>query len=159
MAIEIRATGRAVPPERITNDDLAKRIDTNDEWIRSHTGIGARHIAGEDTACSDLALEAAKNALAMAAGYEGAGNEDREKAAAEAALGLDLIVLATATADYYGCPPTACIVQDKLGAKNAGAMDVGACCTGFIYGLEAAAGLLSVNRERKRALVIGSEVL
>lgn len=159
MGIEIIATGKAVPPERVTNDDLARRIDTSDEWIRSHTGIGARHIAAEDTACSDLALEAAKNALAMAAGFTGGSGEDREKALAEAALSLDLIVLATATADHYGCPPTACIVQDKLGAKNAGAMDVGACCTGFIYGLETAAGLLSINRERKRALVIGSEVL
>jgi 3-oxoacyl-[acyl-carrier-protein] synthase-3 len=162
MAIEIIATGRAVPPERVTNDDLAKRIDTSDEWIRSHTGIGARHIAGEDLACSDLALEAAKNALAMAAGFPDpadAGNEDREKAVAEAARGLDLIVLATATADHYGCPSTACIVQDKLGAKKAAAMDVTAGCTGFIYALETAAGLLSINAERKRALVIGSEVL
>jgi 3-oxoacyl-[acyl-carrier-protein] synthase-3 len=78
---------------------------------------------------------------------------------AEAALGLDMIVLATATADYYGCPPTACIVQDKLGAKNAGAMDLSAGCTGFIYALETAAGLLARNPGRKRALVIGSEVL
>jgi 3-oxoacyl-[acyl-carrier-protein] synthase-3 len=162
MAIEIIATGKAVPSTRITNDDLAKSIDTNDEWIRSHTGIGARHIADEHTACSDLALEAAKNALAMAAGCEGPaepGNEDREKAIAEAALSLDIIVLATATADYYGCPSTACIVQDKLGAKNAGAMDAAAGCTGFIYALETAAGLLSINEKRKRALVIGSEVL
>ncbi|MDR1238918.1 MAG: ketoacyl-ACP synthase III [Treponema sp.] len=162
MGIEIKATGRAIPARRVTNDDLAKRIDTSDEWVRSHTGIGARHIAGEDIACSDLALQAAKNALAQAAGFENpvdSGNEERERAIAEAALGLDLIVLATATADYYGCPPTACIVQDKLGAKNAGAMDVSACCTGFIYGLETAAGLLSINKERKRALVIGAEVL
>ena len=160
MTIEIIATGRAIPPARVTNDDLAERIDTSDEWIRSHTGIGARHIAAEDTACSDLALEAAKNALAMAAGLDGpAGDPDRKRALAETALGLDLIVLSTATADYYGCPPTACIVQDKLGAKNAGAMDLGACCTGFIYGLETAAALLSVDRRRKQALVIGSEVL
>jgi 3-oxoacyl-[acyl-carrier-protein] synthase-3 len=160
MAIEITATGRAVPPARVTNDDLAERIDTSDEWIRSHTGIGARHIAAEGTACSDLALEAAKNALAMAAGLDGpAGGPDRERALAETALSLDLIVLSTATADYYGCPPTACIVQDKLGAKNAGAMDLAACCTGFIYGLETAAALLSIDGRRKRALVIGSEVL
>ncbi|MDR2160393.1 MAG: ketoacyl-ACP synthase III [Treponema sp.] len=162
MAVEIIATGRAIPPARVTNDDLAKRIDTNDEWIRSHTGIGARHIAGEDTACSDLALEAAENALAMAAGI-GPGtvfeDPDRKRALTEAALSLDLIVLGTATPDYYGCPPTACIVQDKLGAKNAGAMDIGACCTGFIYGLEIAAALLLADRRRKRALVIGAEVL
>jgi 3-oxoacyl-[acyl-carrier-protein] synthase-3 len=162
MAIEITGTGRAIPPVRVTNDDLAKCIDTNDEWIRSHTGIGARHIADEDTACSDLALEAAKNALAMTAGTgsdAAFGDPDRERALAEAALGLDLIVLGTATPDYYGCPSTACIVQDKLGAKNAGAMDIGAGCTGFIYGLETAAALLLADGRRKRALVIGSEIL
>jgi 3-oxoacyl-[acyl-carrier-protein] synthase-3 len=162
MSIEIRATGRAIPPRRVTNDDLAKQIDTSDEWIRSHTGIGARHIAAGDLAASDLALEAAKNALALAAGFDGpadSGDPRREAAITEAALSLDLIVLATATADYYGCPSTACIVQNKLGAKNAGAMDLGACCTGFIYALETAAALLSVNEHRKRALVIGAEVL
>jgi 3-oxoacyl-[acyl-carrier-protein] synthase-3 len=159
MSIEIIATGKAVPPERVTNDDLAKRIDTSDEWIRSHTGIGARHIAAEDTACSDLALAAAKNALALAAGFTGGPGEDREKAAADAAQSLDMIILATATADYYGCPSTACVVQGQLGAKRACAMDISAGCTGFIYGFETAAGLLSISRERKRALVIGAEVL
>ena len=145
MAFEIIGTGRAVPPGRVTNDDLAKKIDTSDEWIRSHTGIGARHIAGDDIAASDLAVEAAKKALAMA------GDPD--------AVSVDMIVLATATADYFGSPSTACIVQDKLGARQAGAVDVVAGCTGFIYGLEMAAGLLSVNKSRKRALVIGAEVL
>ncbi|MDR1100485.1 MAG: ketoacyl-ACP synthase III [Treponema sp.] len=160
MSIEIIATGKAIPSTRLTNSDLMNRINTSDEWIRSHTGIGARHIADEDTACSDLALGAAKNALAMAAGFEGPAEDPaREAAIAEAALSLDMIVLATATADYYGCPSTACIVQDKLGAKNAGAMDIGAGCTGFIYALETAAGLLSINPGRKRALVIGSEEL
>jgi 3-oxoacyl-[acyl-carrier-protein] synthase-3 len=151
MAIEIMATGRAVPPSKITNDDLAAKIDTNDEWIRSHTGIGARHIADENTACSDLALEAAKQALAMAAG----GKRSLE----EEASSLDMIIVGTATPDYFGCPSTACIVQDKLGARNAGAMDLAAGCTGFIYGLETAAGLLERSENRKRALVIGSEVL
>ncbi|MDR0876800.1 MAG: ketoacyl-ACP synthase III [Treponema sp.] len=159
MAIEVIGTGRAIPPQRITNDDLAKRIDTSDEWIRSHTGIGARHIAGDETACSDLALEAAKNALAMAAGADTLTGAEKEAALAEAALTLDLIVLATATGDYPGSPSTACIVQDKLGARNAAAMDVGAACSGFIYSLETAAGLLSINKNRKRALVIGSEIL
>jgi 3-oxoacyl-[acyl-carrier-protein] synthase-3 len=170
MAIEIIGTGRAIPPKRVSNDDLAAKIDTSDEWIRSHTGIGNRHIAGEDTACSDLALEAAKNALAMAAGfsgYHGSGRgssqdddrSERDRAAAQAAAGLDMIIVGTATADFNGCPSTACIIQDKLGAKQAGAMDVSAGCTGFIYGLETAAGLLSISGERKRALVIGAEVL
>jgi 3-oxoacyl-[acyl-carrier-protein] synthase-3 len=158
MAIEIIGTGKAIPPRRVTNDDLSRQLDTNDEWIRSHTGIGARHIAAPETACSDLALEAAKNALAMASGIE-AGGAAMETALAEAALSLDLIVLATVTGDYPGSPSTACIVQDKLGAKNAAAMDLSAACSGFIYGLETAAGLLSVGRDRKRALVIGSEIL
>ena len=166
MAIEIIGTGKAIPPKRVTNDDLASRIDSSDKWIRSHSGIGFRHIADEDTACSDLALEAAKNALAMAAGFTGhsrSGGEspikERDIAAAEAAKSLDLIILGTASPDYYGCPSTACIVQDKLGAYKAGAMDIIAGCTGFIYGLETAAGLLNIGTERKRALVIGSEVL
>jgi 3-oxoacyl-[acyl-carrier-protein] synthase-3 len=159
MAFEIIGTGRAIPQRRVSNHDLAARIDTSDEWIRSHTGIGARHIADQDTACSDLALEAAKNALAMAAGIDNAAGEERDKALAEAALGLDMIVLGTASADYFGCPSTACVVQDKLGARRAAAMDITACCTGFIYGLETASGILAVGRERKRALVIGAEIL
>jgi 3-oxoacyl-[acyl-carrier-protein] synthase-3 len=159
MAIEIIGTGRAVPSKRVSNDDLAVQLDTSDEWIRSHTGIGSRYLANEDTACSDLAVEAAKNALAMAAGYNGADVADRDKAAAEAAQSIDMIVLATATADYYGTPSTACIVQDKIGAYKAAAMDITAGCTGFVYGLETAAGLLAVNSQRKRALVIGAELL
>ena len=159
MALEITGTGRAVPSRRVKNDELAKKIDTSDEWIRSHTGIGARHIAGDEIAASDLALEAAKKALAQAAGLEETSGEDAEKALAEAALSLDLIILATATPDFNGTPSTACIVQDRLGAKQAGAMDITAGCTGFIYGLETAAGLLSVDSGRKRALVIGSEIL
>jgi 3-oxoacyl-[acyl-carrier-protein] synthase-3 len=155
MAIEIIATGRAIPPRRITNDDLAKRIDTSDEWIRSHTGIGARHIADEGTACSDLALEAAKNALLRAI-ETGAVSE---KTVEELALTVDVIVLATATQDYYSHPSTACIVQHKLGAKNAAALDITAACSGFIYGMETAAGLLGVSAKRKRALMIGADVL
>jgi len=159
MAIEIISTGRAVPPRRVTNDELAKqladRIDTSDEWIRSHTGIGARHISDDDVAVSDLALEASKKALAMAAGLD--ENATVEELA-EAALSLDMIVLATATPDFFGSPSTACLVQDKLGAKKAAAMDVTAGCTGFIYALETAVGLLSTGN-RKRILVVGSEQL
>ena len=159
MAIEIIGTGRAVPSRRVSNNDLAAQIDTSDEWIRSHTGIGNRHIAGETTACSDLAVEAAKNALAMAAGFTGTDSAERDRAAAEAAAGIDMIVLATATADYFGTPSTACVVQDRIGAHKAAAMDVTAGCTGFVYGLETAAALISLRHERKRALVIGSEIL
>ena len=152
MAFEIIATGRAVPPNRVSNDDLAREIDTSDEWIHSHTGIRARHIADQEVASSDLALEAARQVLAMAA--EKTGEE------AEAlAMSLDLIVIATVTPDYYGTPSTACVVQAQLGAKNAAALDINAGCSGFIYGLELAKGYLGIGSSRKRALVIGSEVL
>jgi len=160
MAIEIMGTGRAIPPQRVTNDDLAARIDTSDEWIRSHTGIGSRHVADDSAATSDLALEAAKNALAMVNGFAGDAQkepEERDRAALEAAKSLDMVVVGTATPDFNGCPSTACIVQGKLGAENAGAIDIAAGCTGFVYGLEVAAGML--GRGRKRALVIGAEVL
>ena len=103
MAIEIIATGRAIPAKRINNDDLADRLDTTDEWIRSHTGIGARHLADEGVAASDLALEAARNALAMAAEQTGVAEETL-------AQSLDMIVLGSTTPDYYGVPATACIV-------------------------------------------------
>ncbi|MDR0290197.1 MAG: ketoacyl-ACP synthase III [Treponema sp.] len=160
MAIEIIGTGKAVPPRRVTNDDLAAQLDTSDEWIRSHTGIGSRYLADENTTSSDLALEAAKNALAMAAGYSGpCEGGERDRIAAEAAKTIDMIVVATATPDFYASPCTACIVQDKLGASRAAAMDLTAGCTGFVYGLETAAGLLTISKERKRALVIGAEVL
>jgi 3-oxoacyl-[acyl-carrier-protein] synthase-3 len=155
MAIEIKATGRAIPPQRISNDDLALKIDTSDEWIRSHTGIGARHIADEDTACSDLGILAARGALDLAIERGVVG----EKTAGELVLTVDLIVLATATQDYYSHPATSCIIQHGIGAKNAAAMDITVACSGFIYALETAAALLNADFRRKRALVIGAEVL
>jgi 3-oxoacyl-[acyl-carrier-protein] synthase-3 len=159
MAIEIIGTGKAVPANRVSNEDLAARIDTSDEWIRSHTGIGSRHLSDAETATSDIALEAAKNALAMTAGYTGPSREERDSASSEAAKSIDMIIIGTATPDFFGTPSTACIVQHKLGAVNAGALDVCAGCTGFIYGLETAAGMLHINKGRKRALVIGAEEL
>jgi 3-oxoacyl-[acyl-carrier-protein] synthase-3 len=155
MAIEIRGTGKWVPEKRLTNADLAGKIDTTDEWIRSHTGIGARHLAEEDEATSDLALRAGMRALEAAA----AGGEIPEKSPEEIIPTLDLIVLGTTTPDYIGCPATACVIQDRLGAKKAAALDVSAACSSFIYGLETAAGLLEISDTRRRALVIGGEVL
>jgi 3-oxoacyl-[acyl-carrier-protein] synthase-3 len=112
-------------------------------------------LADTGIASSDLALEAGKQALAQA--IERGMVE--EKTPEELALTLDLVIVGTSTQDFHGTPSTACVVQDKLEARNAGAFDVSAACTSFIYGLESAAGLLAVNASRKRALVIGAEVL
>jgi 3-oxoacyl-[acyl-carrier-protein] synthase-3 len=111
-------------------------------------------MTGDETATSDLAVGAAKKALAMYAGLD----EADDKALAEAALAIDMIVIPTATSDFFGSPCTACLVQERIGAKNAAAMDLVAGCTGFIYALETAAGLLAVG-DRKRILVIGAETL
>lgn len=153
MAIEIIATGRAVPAQRITNTDLAKKIDTSDEWIRSHTGIGSRHIADENTSTSDLATEASLRAL------EQLVESGRADSVEEAAESLDIIIVGTTTPDFNGFPSTACLVQDRIGAKRAGASDIAAGCTGFVYAMEMAAGILNMGSQRKRALVIGAELL
>jgi len=155
MAVEIIGTGRSIPVLKITNDELAKTLDTSDEWIRSHTGIGSRHIADEKTAASDLGAAAGLEALnlAMERGVV------KEKNTAELALTLDLIVVGTTTQDYNGCPATACLIQHILKAKNAAAMDITVACSSFIYCLETAAALLNADPKRRRALVIGTEVL
>jgi 3-oxoacyl-[acyl-carrier-protein] synthase-3 len=155
MAVEIIATGRMVPPRRVSNQDLAEKVDTNDEWIRSHTGIETRHLADGDVAVSDLAVEAAWDALKMAVDRAEVGEQSPEELAGT----LDLIVLGTTTQDFYGCPATSCLIQNRLGAKKAAAMDVTVACSSFIYSLETAAALLSADRRRKRALVIGAETL
>jgi 3-oxoacyl-[acyl-carrier-protein] synthase-3 len=135
--------GVHIPERRITNDELAAMVDTTDEWIRSHTGIGARHIAADGSQTSDLAADAARKALTAA----GISPHD-----------LDFIVVASATPDFYGFPSTACIVQDKIGAHGCAAFDVAAGCTGFIYALSIAQGLLEASQGR-HALVIGAETL
>ena len=155
MAIEIIGTGRALPARKVSNEELAQRLDTSDEWIRSHTGIGSRYIADEDTSASDLGAAAGLKALEWAVNQGAVA----EKSVAELALTLDLIVVGSVTPDFYGCPATACLVQHLLGAKNAAAMDVTVACSSFIYGLETAAALLSTDSRRKRALVMGAEVL
>jgi len=145
MSVVIRSMGVHIPERRVSNDELATmvEVDTSDEWIRSHTGIGARHIAADGSQTSDIAADAARKALEAA----GIGPHD-----------LDYIVVATATPDFYGFPSTACIVQDKIGAHGCAALDVAAGCTGFIYALSVAQGLLEVNQGR-HALVIGAEIL
>jgi 3-oxoacyl-[acyl-carrier-protein] synthase-3 len=127
-------------------------MDTTDEWIRSHTGISARHIADPGTAVSDLATTAATEAINLLSTNTGESPDD-------IVASLDLIVLATTTPDYLNVPATACVIQDRLGAKNAACFDISACCTGLIYGLEIAAGLFLFNPTRRRALVLSSEML
>ncbi|MBN2049861.1 MAG: ketoacyl-ACP synthase III [Spirochaetales bacterium] len=143
MLAQIRSIGAYVPENAVTNDQLAETVDTSDEWIRSHTGIGKRHIATDDQAASDLAVRAVNIAM------ERAGMSPEE---------LDLIILATASGDYPGFPSTACIVQEAIGAVNAGALDISAGCTGFVYGLEMARGMI-VSGCSKNILVAGVEVL
>lgn len=134
-------TGSALPPQRVTNADLAKRLDTSDAWIIERTGIRARHIAPPGMVTSDLAVEAATRAL------EAAGLEPSA---------IDLIVVATATPDQT-FPAMATKVQARLGITEGAAFDVHAVCSGFIYALTIADALLKTGAH-SRALVIGAEL-
>lgn len=138
----ITGTGSYAPEKILTNADLEKFIDTSDEWIRTRTGICERHIAADHENTSDLSTKAAQLALEMA----GVKAED-----------LEYIIVGTITGDYPW-PATACIVQDNLGAKNAGAFDVSAACSGFLYALSCAVDRIESGR-CKKALVIGAEIL
>lgn len=140
---KIIGTGSYLPHHILTNADLAKRIDTTDEWIVERTGIRERHIAGEGELTSDLALKAAERAI------EAAGIEAGE---------IDLILVATTTADRV-FPSVACIVQAKLGIENrCPAMDVQAVCSGFVYAVSTANAFIKSGQART-ALVIGAETL
>jgi 3-oxoacyl-[acyl-carrier-protein] synthase III len=134
------ATGSYLPEKILTNKDLESMVETNDEWIRTRSGIEQRHIAGDDEVTSDLAVHAARRALANA------GMTIDE---------IDLIVVATTTPDVI-FPSTACIVQDKLGAKNAAAFDIQAVCSGFVYALSIVDKMVA-SGAHKNALVIGAE--
>jgi 3-oxoacyl-[acyl-carrier-protein] synthase-3 len=138
----IIGTGSYMPSKVLTNDDLSKMVETSDEWITTRTGIKERRIAAEDETTSDMATAAAKQAL------EAAGVKPEE---------LDLIVVATVTPDMF-FPSTACLVQAKLGAKNAIGFDISAACSGFLYALQAARHFLN-GGPRMTALVIGAEKL
>lgn len=138
----ILSTGFDVPTQVLTNAELSSRVDTSDEWIFSHTGIRERRIADPGQATSDLAAAAGRQAL------ERAGLDPRD---------LDLVLVATSTPDYLGFPSTASLVQNALGAVNAGAVDLAAACTGFIYGLETARAFVAAGSAR-HVLVIGAEV-
>mgnify|MGYP000368247506 CR=1 FL=1 len=136
----IRGTGAYLPSRVLTNDDLAKMVDTSDDWIRERTGIHQRHIAAEGELTSDLATEAAKVAL---------------KNAGLVASDVDLIVLATTTPDRT-FPATATAVQAKLGISGGAAFDVQAVCSGFLFAMATADSMLRQGLF-KTALVIGAE--
>lgn len=141
-SVGIIGTGRYVPERILTNAELAEMVDTNDEWIVTMTGMKERRIAAPEQATSDLAYEAALKAL---------------DAAGITADQLDLIVVCTVTPDST-FPSTACLVQERLGAKRAAAFDLSAACAGFIYGLATASNFIKTGIY-ENALVIGAECL
>ncbi|MEU7409808.1 beta-ketoacyl-ACP synthase III [Streptomyces sp. NPDC042638] len=127
-----------VPPRVVTNDELAEQLDTDDAWIRTRTGIGRRHFAEPGQATSDLAVEAGWRAL------RSAGTET-----------VDTLIVTTTTPDRP-CPATAPVVATRLGLAGAAAFDVGAVCTGFVYGLATASGLIA-SGVAERVLLIGAD--
>ena len=136
----IRSVGAYLPARILTNDELAKTVDTSDEWIQQRTGIRQRHVAAEGELTSDLAAAAGKKAM------ENAGLEIAD---------IDLIVVATTTPDLT-FPATATIVQQKLGMHHGYAFDIQAVCSGFVYAIATADSFIK-NGMAKRALVIGAE--
>jgi len=140
QTVSIIGTGAYLPEKIVTNDDLAKVVDTNDEWIYSRTGMRERRIARDDQATSDLAAEAAKAALADA----GISVDE-----------VDLLIVATLSPDMF-FPSTACFVQEKIGATNAYCYDLGAACSGSLFAIETAKNQIACGAV-KTALVIGAE--
>jgi 3-oxoacyl-[acyl-carrier-protein] synthase III len=138
--VEIVSTGRYLPEKVLTNADLEKLVDTNDEWIRQRTGIRERRVASREDTCAHMGAEASK--IAMCRANVQAGE-------------IDLIVLATATPDRL-LPSTACDLQALLGATNAAAFDVSAACSGFLYALSVAEGHIAAGRG-EIALVVSTE--
>ena len=141
--IKIRGTGRCVPSKVVSNDDLAQRVDTNDEWIRSRTGIVHRHYLADGEHITDLTVEAARRALASA----GVAPEE-----------IGACIVATVTAETL-VPSVACVLQKELGLPNdIPCFDLNAACTGFLFGLHTMECLLNAS-PRKYGLVLGSENL
>ncbi len=134
--------GKYAPANVVTNVDLAKKVDTTDEWIRERTGIAQRHIATEKESTALMAVHAARDAI------ERADVDPRE---------IDLVIVATATPEYL-FPATACLVQSALGAERAGAYDLEAGCSGFVYALATAAAMIR-SETFNTIVVIGSETL
>lgn len=139
---KISALGCYAPTRVLTNHDLEKMVDTNDQWIVERTGISKRHIAEPDVATSDMAAEAGREAI-QARGIDPGD--------------IDVIIVCTVTPDML-FPSTACLVQEKLGISNAWGFDLVAACSGFVYGLTTAASLISGGMHR-RVLVIGADTM
>ena len=142
MRAKITATARYLPERILTNFDLEKMVDTNDEWIRSRTGIETRHLVKEGEATSDMGTQIALQLLEKS----GKGPEE-----------IDLILVATSTPDYLVCS-TAALTQDKIGAKNAWGFDIAAACSGFIFAMETASKFIESGRY-KNAIVIGADTM
>jgi 3-oxoacyl-[acyl-carrier-protein] synthase-3 len=140
--VKIGALGCYTPPGLITNQDLEKMVDTTDQWILERTGIHQRHIAAPDMATSDMAVEAAKCALAQR------GVDAKE---------IDTIIVCTVTPDHL-FPSTACLVQHRLGARGAWGFDLIAACSSFVYGLTVGANLVAAGTHGK-VLVIGADTM
>ena len=134
--------GKYAPPNIVTNDDLAKKIDTTDEWIRERTGIAQRHVATEKESTAVMATYAARQAI---------------ENANVSPMDIDLVIVATVTPEYQ-FPATACLVQSAIGAERAGAFDLEAGCSGFVYALASAAGMIRGGMH-DTVLVIGAETL
>ena len=139
---KISALGTYVPPRLLTNADLEKMVETSNDWIIERTGIRERHLVEKGVATSDLAAEAAKNAL---------------EARGIAPTDVEAILVATVTPDMF-FPSTACLVQHKLGAKGAWGFDLSAACSAFLYALQTGAQYISTGMHKK-VLVIGSDVM
>jgi 3-oxoacyl-[acyl-carrier-protein] synthase-3 len=139
---KISALGTYVPPRLLTNADLERMVDTNNEWILTRVGIRERHIVDPGVATSDLAVEATKKVL-----------QQRGFTAAD----IELIVVGTVTPDML-FPSTACVVQNKLGAKGAWGFDLSAACSAFVYSLQVGAQFIATGAH-KRVLAIGSDVM
>jgi 3-oxoacyl-[acyl-carrier-protein] synthase III len=143
MYAAFRAIGSYVPQKILTNDDLAKIVDTSDEWITKRTGIKERHIAAEDETTSIMGMHAAQRAI------ERSGLQKSE---------IDLVICATISPDYFCMPSTATVIADKLGLGNITAFDMAAACTGFIYALHTAKAFVESGM-KKNVLIIGAERL
>lgn len=140
--VRIAGTGSYLPSRVVTNDDLRESLDTSDEWIVSHTGIHCRHIAGAEESAASMGALAARAALDQAG---------------VAAADVGLVIVTTCTGDYANFPSTACLVQQAVGAVNAGAFDLNSACSGFTYALAMGRGYCQLNR--RPALVVSTEVM